>query len=39
VYPARLAQSAKVRVCVNHLEETFARIGISAPANEDESGR
>ncbi|WP_322010754.1 LysR substrate-binding domain-containing protein [Paraburkholderia sp. J12] len=39
VYPARLAQSAKVRVCVNHLEEAFSRIGIFVPTNGSENER
>jgi LysR family transcriptional regulator, transcriptional activator for dmlA len=30
VYPARLAQSAKVRVCVDFLEEAFAGLGLGA---------
>ena len=34
VYPARLAQSAKVRVCVDFLEEAFAQIGLGAAALE-----
>lgn len=34
VYPARLAQSAKVRVCVDFLEEAFAQLGLGAAARD-----
>jgi LysR family transcriptional regulator, transcriptional activator for dmlA len=32
VYPARLAQSAKVRVCVDFLEQAFAQLGLAGDA-------
>jgi LysR family transcriptional regulator, transcriptional activator for dmlA len=32
VYPARLAQSAKVRVCVDYLEQAFAQLGLGVGA-------
>lgn len=36
VYPARLAQSAKVRVCVDFLEQAFAQLGLGDEAKERE---
>lgn len=34
VYAARLAQSAKLRACVDFLEEVFAQLGPGAAAQE-----